>query len=73
MIAIIDYGVGNLFSLRCSFEKIGAEIEWDGVTQTVTAKKDDTTIELTINNTNAKKNGEIIDKMDIFEMFEINM
>jgi len=26
MIAILDYGVGNLFSLRCSFEKIGADI-----------------------------------------------
>lgn len=26
MIAIMDYGVGNLFSLRCSFEKIGAEV-----------------------------------------------
>ena len=26
MIAIIDYGVGNLFSLRCSFESIGADI-----------------------------------------------
>lgn len=26
MIAIIDYGVGNLFSLRCSLEKIGAEV-----------------------------------------------
>ena len=25
MIAIIDYGVGNLFSLRCSLERIGAE------------------------------------------------
>ena len=25
MIAIIDYGVGNLFSLRSSFQKIGAE------------------------------------------------
>lgn len=25
MIAIMDYGVGNLFSLRCSLEKIGAE------------------------------------------------
>lgn len=23
MIAIVDYGVGNIFSLRCSFEKIG--------------------------------------------------
>lgn len=25
MIAIIDYGVGNLFSLKCSFDAIGAE------------------------------------------------
>ena len=27
MIAIVDYGVGNLFSIRCSFEYIGAECE----------------------------------------------
>ena len=26
MLAIIDYGVGNLFSLRCSLEKIGADV-----------------------------------------------
>lgn len=26
MICIIDYGVGNLYSLKCSFEKIGADI-----------------------------------------------
>ncbi len=26
MIAIIDYGVGNLFSLRSSFQKIGADV-----------------------------------------------
>ncbi len=25
MIAIVDYGVGNLFSLNCSFKKVGAE------------------------------------------------
>ena len=25
MIAIVDYGVGNLFSLKCSFARIGAE------------------------------------------------
>ena len=25
MIAIVDYGVGNLYSLQCSFKKIGAE------------------------------------------------
>ena len=26
MIAVIDYGVGNLFSIQSSFEKIGAEV-----------------------------------------------
>lgn len=26
MIAIVDYGVGNLFSLRCSFTAIGADV-----------------------------------------------
>ena len=26
MIAVIDYGVGNLFSLTCSFRSIGAEV-----------------------------------------------
>lgn len=27
MIGIIDYGVGNLFSLQCSFEKIGEDVQ----------------------------------------------
>ncbi len=27
MIAIVDYGVGNLFSLKCSFAKLGIEAE----------------------------------------------
>ena len=27
MIAIIDYGVGNLFSLKCSLTSVGAEAE----------------------------------------------
>ncbi len=26
MVAIVDYGVGNLFSLRCSLESLGAEV-----------------------------------------------
>ena len=30
MIAIIDYGVGNLFSLACSLKAIGAECEVTG-------------------------------------------
>lgn len=53
---IIDNG-RTLVPLRAIFEKLGAEVEWDGATQTVTAKKAGTTIELTINDTNAKKNG----------------
>ena len=51
----------TLVPLRAIFEKIGAEVDWNSETQTVTAKKDDTTIELTINNTNAKKNGSVIE------------
>ncbi len=30
MLAIVDYGVGNLFSLRCSFQAIGAEVTVTG-------------------------------------------
>lgn len=30
MIAIVDYGVGNLFSLRCSLQTLGAETEVTG-------------------------------------------
>lgn len=30
MIAIVDYGVGNLFSLRCSLEKVGTEVTVTG-------------------------------------------
>ncbi|MCM1544146.1 MAG: imidazole glycerol phosphate synthase subunit HisH, partial [Ruminococcus sp.] len=30
MIAVIDYGVGNLFSLKSSLESLGAEIEVTG-------------------------------------------
>ena len=26
MVAIVDYGVGNLFSLRCSLNAIGADV-----------------------------------------------
>ena len=34
--------------LRAIFEALGAEVEWDGVTQTVTAKRDKSTVSLTI-------------------------
>ena len=56
---IIENG-RTLVPLRAIFEKIGADVEWNGDTQTVTATKDDITVSLTINNTTAYKNGEAI-------------
>ncbi len=56
---IIDNG-RTLVPLRTIFEKIGASVDWNGDTQTVTAVKDDVSISLTIDNTTATKNGEII-------------
>ena len=47
----------TLVPLRAIFETIGATVEWNGETQTVTAVKDDVTISLTINNKTATKNG----------------
>lgn len=35
MIAIVDYGVGNLFSLKSSLEAIGAEVEVTGDTKKI--------------------------------------
>ena len=48
----------TLVPLRAIFEKIGAEVAWNEDTQTVSATKDDTSISLTINNTEATKNGQ---------------
>ena len=50
-----------LVPLRAIFEALGAEIAWDGNTQTVTAVKDGTTISLTLGDKNATKNGETIE------------
>ena len=58
-IPVIENG-RTLVPLRAIFEKIGADVEWNGDTQTVTATKDDITEALTINNTTATKNGEAI-------------
>ena len=58
-IPVIENG-RTLVPLRAIFEKIGADVEWNGDTQTVTATKDDITVSLTINNTTATKNGEAI-------------
>ncbi len=37
MITIIDYGVGNLFSLACSFEKIGEQVQITSDARTILA------------------------------------
>ena len=37
MVAIIDYGVGTLFSLRCSLEKLGADVVVTGDRETIAA------------------------------------
>jgi spore coat protein H len=47
----------TLVPLRAIFEALGAEIEWDEDTQTVTARKDDNTIVLTIGADTATVNG----------------
>ena len=46
--------------MRAIFEAMGASVEWDGTTQTVTSVKGDTTISLTLNKETATVNGESI-------------
>jgi len=58
-IPVIENG-RTLVPLRAIFEKIGASVEWNADTQTVTAIKGDTTISLTVNNATANKNGEAV-------------
>ncbi|MBQ7097295.1 MAG: copper amine oxidase N-terminal domain-containing protein [Clostridia bacterium] len=58
-IPVIENG-RTLVPLRAIFEKLGASVEWDDTTQTVTAVKDDMKINLTVNNTIAKKNDETV-------------
>ncbi len=50
----------TLVPLRAIFERLGAEIVWDGATQTVTATKDTSTISLTIGQNTAYQNGKAI-------------
>lgn len=50
----------TLVPVRAIFENLGATVEWNGDTQTVTATKSDTSVSLTIDNTVANKNGEEI-------------
>ena len=58
-IPVIDNG-RTLVPVRAIFEKLGATVDWNADTQTVIAKKDETEILLTIDNTTAVKNGEDI-------------
>lgn len=58
-IPVIENG-RTLVPLRAIFEKLGADVNWDEETQTVTAAKDGTMVSLTIDNTEASKNGETI-------------
>lgn len=48
----------TLVPVRGVFEKIGATVDWDDATKTVTAKKDDITIFIGIGDNTAAKNGE---------------
>lgn len=48
----------TLAPLRAIFEALGATVDWDGETKTVTAKKGDTTVSLTIDSDIMIKNGE---------------
>ncbi|NLV22472.1 MAG: MBL fold metallo-hydrolase [Syntrophomonadaceae bacterium] len=60
---VIDDG-RTLVPLRTIFESLGADVNWDVSTSTVTAKRDNTTISLQIGNATAYKNGSGI-KLDV--------
>jgi hypothetical protein len=47
----------TLVPLRAIFEALGAEVEWDNDTKTVTAKRGDTTVSLTIGSNEIEVNG----------------
>jgi iron complex transport system substrate-binding protein len=53
---IIDQG-RTLVPLRAIFEALGAEVNWNGANQSITASKDDLSLYLQIGSRNAVKNG----------------
>ena len=57
---IIENG-RTLVPLRAIFEALGAEVEWEQSTQTVTAVRGDVTITLQIGSNILKRNGESIE------------
>lgn len=50
----------TLAPLRAIFEKLGATVEWNGETRTITSTKGDTVITMTIDKNEMYKNGEMI-------------
>jgi len=50
----------TLVPIRTIFEELGLNVQWDEKNRTVIGTKDNTRIELTINNKTAKKNGQLI-------------
>lgn len=48
----------TLVPLRAIFESLGADVEWDDETKTVTSVKDDVTVKMTIGDSAFEKNGE---------------
>lgn len=50
----------TLVPLRAIFEELGAEVNWDGDTRTVTSTKGQTTISMSVGKTEMYKNGDLI-------------
>jgi len=53
-------GDRTLVPLRAIFEALGATVDWDGATQTVTAKKDSDVIKLQIGSNEMTVNGKTV-------------
>ena len=51
----------TLVPLRAIFEALGASVDWDDATETVTSKKDTTTLKITIGDNKLYKNGVAIE------------
>lgn len=51
----------TLAPLRAVFEKLGADVQWDGETQTITSTKGNTVISMTIDKNEMYKNGEMLE------------
>ena len=54
----------TLVPLRAIFEALGASVEWDGTTQTVTSRKDSTIITLQLGSSEMYVNGKIV-RLDV--------